>query len=146
MNSLARNPGVANPLAAVLTPPFVVALVILLSAAIVVGPIGRWMRVKHAKLALPLRAPLSALDEGALAPYRVVDRIVLEPSVVEALGTDQYISWTLEDTSAGRTDPLRLATLLVTYDTGGRNLVPHRPDVCYLGAGYEPCPYHREGK
>jgi len=28
--------------------------------------------------------------------------------------------------------------LLVTYYSGGHNLVPHTPDVCYLGAGYQP--------
>jgi hypothetical protein len=124
------------------TPPFVVAVVMLGIAAVLAGPVGRWMKIKHAKLPLPLVSPLSALDEEALAPYRVLERHILDPTIVEALGTDMYINWTLEDTSVGSNDPLRYASLLVTYDTGGRNLVPHRPDVCYLGMGYEPAQPH----
>jgi hypothetical protein len=126
----------------VVTAPFVTALVILIAGVVLVGPVGHWMKIKHAKRPLPLRAPLSGLDEEALAPYRVTERHTLDPAIVEALGTQQYISWTLEDTTVPATDPLRYALLLVTYDTGGRNLVPHRPDVCYLGAGYEPAQPH----
>lgn len=125
-----------------LTAPFVVAVVMLGIAVVLSGPVGKWMKIKHAKLPLPLASSLSVLDEKALAPYRVLHRHILDPTVVEALGTDEYISWTLEDTSAGPNDPLRHASLLVTYDTGGRNLVPHRPDVCYLGMGYEPAQPH----
>ncbi len=129
-----------------MTPSFLVALVILVAAAVLSGPVGRWMKIKHAKLPLPLEMPLSALDEASLAPYRVVERHVLDPSVVEALGTELYISWALEDTSVEAQDPLRYVQLLVTYDTGGRNLVPHRPDVCYLGAGYEQAQPHENIK
>jgi hypothetical protein len=77
-----------------------------------------------------------------LMPFRVVERHILEPVVVEALGTDQYLNWVLEDTSAPPNDPLRYAQLFVTYDTGGQNLVPHTPDECRLGAGYEPAQPH----
>jgi hypothetical protein len=62
--------------------------------------------------------------------------------VVDALGTDQYINWVLEDTSVPTADPLRVAYLFVTYDTGGVNLVPHTPDECRLGAGYQPAQPH----
>lgn len=89
-----------------------------------------------------MRRALGALDEQTLAPYRVVSRDVLQPEVIDALGTDQYLSWTLEDTSVGADDPLRFAHLFVSYYTGGRMLAPHRPDLCYLGAGYEPAQAH----
>lgn len=140
--SLRENHSPGDCRSRIVTPPFVVAVILLAAAAILAGPVGNWMRIKHAKRALPLRAPLSTLDEAAIAPYRVVERHVLEPVVVEALGTDRYLSWTLEDTSVGLDDPLRYATFLVTYYSGGRNLVPHRPDVCYLGEGYEPAQPH----
>ena len=91
---------------------------------------------------MPLKKPLSALDEGVLIPYRTIQRQVLDSTVLEALGTDQYINWTLEDTSVPQADPLRYANLFVTYDTGGVNLVPHTPDECRLGAGYQAAQPH----
>ena len=114
----------------------------LAAAAILAGPVATRLNVKHAKLFLPLKAPLATLDETAILPYRIRERHVLEPTVVEALGTDAYLSWALVDTSVAPSDPLRFARLFVTYDSGGRNLVPHRPDICYLGAGYEPAQPH----
>lgn len=124
------------------TPPFLVAVAILGTAAVLGGPVADWMDIKREKLPLPLKAPLSALDEGAIRPYRVVKRHVLDPAIVEVLGTNQYISWTLEDTSVASHDPLRFAEFVVTYDSGGHNLVPHTPDVCRLGAGYQPAQPH----
>lgn len=124
------------------TPPFALAVALLTTAAILAGPVGRWLNFKQEKLALPLRKAFSAMDEQALSPYRIVDRRTLEPAVVEALGTDQFVHWVLEDTSVSPTHPLRYATLFVTYHTGGRDLVPHTPDECMLGAGYHPSQPH----
>lgn len=124
------------------TAPFLVAVGMLAAAAALSGPVADWIGVKREKLPLPLRRPLGALEEDALAPYRVVERHVLEPIVVEALGAQDYLSWTLEDASVPRHDPLRFVHLLVTYDTGAHNLVPHTPDVCRLGAGYQPAQPH----
>lgn len=126
----------------VFTRPFVVAVVLLGAAAVLAGPVANWLNIKHAKLPLPLRKPLNALDEQAIAPYRIIKRHILDPTIVEALGTDLYLDWTLEDTSVPRDDPLRYANLFITYDTGGHNLVPHTPDVCRRGAGYEPAQPH----
>lgn len=127
---------------AVLARPFILAVAMLGAAAVLVGPVATAMNFKLAKQPLPLRAPLSQLEDDALAPYRIVERHILQPTIVDALGTDQYLNWTLEDTSAAEGDPLRHASLLVTYYTGGQNLVPHTPDVCYFGAGYEPAEPH----
>ena len=131
-----------SPTGRLVTPPFMVA-VILLAAAAVVAQIGaRSLRLKLGKQPLPLRVPLARLEERAIAPYRVIRRHVLDPVIVETLGTDQYLNWQLEDTSVPANDPLRFASLFVTYDTGGHNLVPHTPDVCRLGGGYEPAQPH----
>lgn len=126
----------------VATPPFLLAVALLGAAAVLAGPVADWMDIRREKLALPLRLPLDALDETAIAPYRVLARHVLDPAIVEALGTDQYLSWGIEDTSVPKNDPLRRAALVVTYDSGGTNLVPHTPDVCRLGAGYQPSQPH----
>jgi len=116
---------------------FVIVVFILIVAAILVGPVAWSMNFQQAKAAIPLRKPLSAMDVERIRPYRVVERVTLDGPVIDALGTDQYIQWLLEDTSVPPGDPLRLVQLFVTYDTGGQNLVPHVPDECRLGAGYE---------
>lgn len=106
------------------------------------GPVARWMDVRLTKLSLPLKKPLDQLNTEELHPYRVLSRSELEPAIVDALGTEQYIHWLLEDTSVPDGDPLRLVLLFITYYTGGRNLVPHTPDACQLGAGYQPAQPH----
>lgn len=124
------------------TPPFVITIILLGSAALIAGPVADWLHITDDKLSLVLRKPLGQLDGEQLSPYRLIERHVLEKSLVEALGTDQYLMWELEDTELDAGDPLKRASLLITYDTGGRYLVPHRPDVCYLGAGYSPAQAH----
>lgn len=132
----------STPSRRVLTIPFCVAVILLGITALLTGPLSGRFNLKVHKLPIPLNNSLSALDSEALAPYRVIDRAILQPAIVEALGTDQYLSWVLEDTSVGANDPLRRAKLFVTYYTGGGNLVPHTPDVCYLGGGYQPAQPH----
>lgn len=126
----------------VVTPAFAVAVVLLGSAAVLSGPGADWLHIKQGKEPLPLKASLDTLSERSLEPYRVLRRLTLEAAVVDALGTDQYLNWALEDTSVPAVSPLRAANLLVTYYTGGSNLVPHTPDVCYLGMGYTPAQPH----
>lgn len=126
----------------IVTAPLVVAVVLLSTAAILAGPVASRMQFKLAKTELPLKRPLSALDASELSPYRVTERHVLESVVVSALGTDRYLLWQVEDISVPASDPLRHGLLFVTYYSGGRNLVPHTPDVCYLGAGYAPSRPH----
>ncbi len=121
---------------------FVVASFILIGAAILVGPVAWSMNFRQAKAAIPLRKPLSAMDVDRLMPFRVVERTTLDGPVIDALGTDQYIQWRMEDTSLPSGDPLHDVQLFITYDTGGQNLVPHVPDECRLGAGYQPARPH----
>lgn len=137
-----RQSGLRELVSGVATPPFLLAVALLGAAAVLAGPVADWMDIRREKLALPLRLPLNALDETAIAPYRVLARHVLEPALVEALGTDQYLTWDVVDTSVPENHPLRYAALVVTYDSGGTNLVPHTPDVCRLGAGYQPAQPH----
>ena len=131
-----------KPSPGLLTAPFAVAVALLGVAVVLAGPVASWLHINEAKRPLPLRSPLTALSESDVTPYRVVKRHLLEPAMVEALGTDRYLSWTLEDHGVPVGDPLRFANLLVTYYSGGQNLVPHTPDVCYLGAGYAPAQPH----
>ncbi len=83
-----------------------------------------------------LHKPLSQLDKSKLAPYHVLDAIILTDEIVEVLETKEYIQWVLEDPRRPAGDPLRYPVLFVTYYTGGRTQVPHTPDRCHLGAGW----------
>ncbi len=136
------NPRSTNRLVGLLTPSFLVAVSLLGAAAVLAGPIASWLRIKQNKEALPLKEPLRALSTEDIAPYQVVDRQVLDPAVVESLGTKRYLSWDLVDTGATPGDPLRKAHLFVTYYSGGNDLVPHTPDVCYRGGGYRAAQPH----
>lgn len=116
--------------------------VVLLTAGALNGSISRWAGFNRIKQPLDLKAPLSMMSSEALAPYRVARRIVHSPEVVSALGTEEYISWVIEDPRVPEGDPLRFGQLDVTYYTGGHYLVPHTPDICRVGGGYQPAMPH----
>jgi len=86
---------------------------------------------------LPPKKALHLLDERALAPYKVVSKQEIEyDEVVRVLGTEEYIQWVLEDPNVPVDSPVRYCSLFVTYyDIADR--VPHVPDECYMGAGYQ---------
>ena len=70
----------------IVTPPFLVAFLMLGLAAGLSGPVASWLRIKQGKQPLALKAPLSAMEVEAIAPYRVIRRRVLEPMAVDAAG------------------------------------------------------------
>jgi len=86
---------------------------------------------------LPLKKSLDLLDKKALAPYKVVSvGKIKHEEVVKALGTEDYIQWHLEDVSVPADSAVRYCLLLITY-YGLPNLVPHVPEECYTGGGYQ---------
>ena len=86
---------------------------------------------------LPLKKSLNLLDEMDLAPYKVVSKSDIEnQEVVKTLGTEDYIQWYLEDADAADDSPVRYCSLFITY-YGLPDIVPHVPDECYMGSGYQ---------
>ena len=85
---------------------------------------------------LPLKKSLDFLDESGLASYKVVSKEKVEnEQIIEELGTEDYIQWSLEDTDAPANSPVRYCSLFITYyDLPDR--VPHVPEECYTGSGY----------
>jgi hypothetical protein len=72
------------------------------------------------------------------ASYRLINASDIKPEVLDGLGTDQYIQWTLLDLSrAGAPQPEDFVQLFVTYYTGAPDQVPHVPEECYMGGGFE---------
>ncbi len=118
---------------------FIIPTAILALSAFVIGPHIIAKGEAGVREPLPLTAPLNELQKSKLAPYTFNRSNTLTAAVEEALGTDQYIDWALTDTTIkDHVSPLRNIRLFITYYTGGRELVPHTPDICYLGAGYQP--------
>lgn len=130
-----RQPGVFEELK---RQPGFLACVALLLVFLATYKTWAWVsKVQFVKEAVPLRKPLDQLEQHKLFPYRLLESRPLKPEMEETLGTKQYISWMLEDTSASPGAPDRFLSLFVTYYTGNPNQVPHVPEVCYLGSGFE---------
>jgi hypothetical protein len=86
---------------------------------------------------LPLQKPLSELDKSNLAPYKVVEKTKIEnQDILNTLGTEDYIQWTLEDTSVSAESNVRFCTFFITYYSLP-DIVPHRPEECYIGGGLQ---------
>jgi hypothetical protein len=126
------------PLArALLQPPFIAAAVALLAAAVFAGPVARYMKVVLRKEPVPLRKPLPQLDKLSLGEYAFDSPRIIDAAVLGPLGTEEYIDWRFIDTTVDSPrDPLRFVRCFITYYTGKPDLVPHTPEVCYLGQGY----------
>lgn len=88
------------------------------------------------KQALHLKAPLADLDQTKLAPYRLLRPGVLEPNMIDQLGTNEYVQWLMGDSSGGR-ETNRIIRLFVTYYTGKPDPVPHIPETCLAGSGFQ---------
>jgi hypothetical protein len=86
---------------------------------------------------LLLKKPLSELDKSNLAPYKVAAKSKIEnQDILNTLGTEDYIQWTLEDTSVPAESKTRFCTLFITYYSLP-DIVPHRPEECYIGGGLQ---------
>jgi hypothetical protein len=86
---------------------------------------------------LLLKKSLSDLDKSNLAPYKVVSKSKIEnQDILNTLGTEDYIQWTLEDTSVPAESKTRFCTLFITYYSLP-DIVPHRPEECYIGGGLQ---------
>ena len=116
--------------------PFLVCLAVLALAAGFKEAAIDWSGAKLKKQSIPLRKSLDDLDESKLAPYRVGRKLKIDNSdVLEALGTEDYIQWELEDTEADALSPTRYCSLFITYYTGDPDIVPHVPEECFAGIG-----------
>jgi hypothetical protein len=120
-----------------LQPAFLICVGLL---AITVG--GMPVAVKMAgiylkKEPLLLKKSLSDLDKSNLASYKVVAKSKIEnQDILNTLGTEDYIQWTLEDTSVPAESKTRFCTLFITYYSLP-DIVPHRPEECYIGGGLQ---------
>lgn len=118
-------------------PAFLICAIVL-----AVGGAGMSMTMKRLgiileKEPLPLRKSLELLDEGSLAPYKVVlpKLKIQNKEVLKALGTSDYIQWVLEDSEEPAGSPVKRFLLFITYYRVA-DRVPHVPEECWTGGGY----------
>jgi len=120
-----------------LQPAFLLCVAVLVLAGVGTSVAGRRLGLYLKKEPLPLRNPLSALAEDKLAPYQVTAKIPIENAdILRALGTEDYIQWLLEDPREPVQSPVRKLLLFITYYRRP-DRVPHVPEECYTGGGYQ---------
>ncbi len=126
-----------NSIRVYLQPAFLICAAVLAVAAsgmsIAIKNLGVYLK----KEPLPLKKSLDLLDEEKLLPYKVISKSKIEnEEIVKELGTEDYIQWILEDTTVDVDSPVRRCLLFITYYKLP-DRVPHVPEECYTGGGYQ---------
>jgi hypothetical protein len=124
-------------LAAYRQPAFLICTAVLALAGVGMSLATQRLGLYLKKEPLPLKKPLDAIEEGRLAPYRVSARVPIEDGdILRSLGTRDYIQWVLEDPREAAQSPVRKMLLFITYYQQP-DRVPHVPEECYTGGGYQ---------
>lgn len=122
---------------AYLQPAFVICTAVLALACAGMTVARQKLGLYLHKEPLLLKKPLDQLDEAALAPYEVIAKLKIEnEEILKALGTEDYLQWVLEDPSESAGSPVRRVMLFITYYRLP-DRVPHVPEECYTGGGYQ---------
>ena len=118
-----------------LEPGFLISVLVLGIASIGMSLAMDFFELELQKEPLPLKKSLSLLNKADLGPYRVVNEVQIKnKDILKALGTEDYIQWTLEDTDEPINSSVRKCGLFITYyELPDR--VPHVPEECYAGSG-----------
>ena len=120
-----------------LQPAFLICVAVLALAGAGMSIAKKQLGLYLKKEPLPLKTSLDALSEAKLAPYQVVSkRSIRAPAVLEALGTEDYIQWVLEDPCEPLDGAVRKVLVFITYYRLP-DRVPHVPEECYTGGGYQ---------
>lgn len=118
-------------------PAFLICAAVLATAGIGMSIAIEHFEIYLAKEPLPLKKSLDLLDENTLGTYKVVSKSKIQnEEIVKNLGTEDYIQWGLEDLDAPTNSSVRRCLLFITYyELPDR--VPHVPEECYTGSGYQ---------
>jgi hypothetical protein len=125
-----------------LQPAFLICAVVLALAGGGMTMAIRSFGVYLKKEPLPLRKSLELLEEcrpggDGIGPYIVVRKLRIEnDDVLKVFGTEDYINWVLEDTEQPRHSAVCRCTLFISYYKLP-DQVPHVPEECYTGSGYQ---------
>ncbi len=113
-------------------PAFLICVVVLATAGAGMSAAIKGFGVYLKKEPLPLKKSLDLIDENDLASYRVISKHKIEnEEIIAALGTQDYIQWILEDKSTAG----KFMLFITYYRLPDR--VPHVPEECYVGGGFQ---------
>ncbi len=107
---------------------------LLLGSTLGMQAVVAWQGAVLLKKEVDLRHPLTLLPLDK-AGWTFLRDDVLSPEVVDALGTEQYLSRLYEDTSIPEGQPGRIVRVHIAYYTGLVDTVPHVPDRCFVAGG-----------
>ena len=120
-----------------LQPAFLICVGVLAVTASAMSIAVKLSGIYLKKEPLPLKKPLNQMNVSRLVPYKVVNQTEIDnQDVLETLGTEEYIQWNMEDTSAPKDSAVRFCSLFITYYELP-DLVPHVPEACYIGGGFQ---------
>lgn len=120
-----------------LQPAFLICVAVLAIAAAGMSIAIKRFGVYLQKEPLPLKKSLDLLDEKQLAPYKVTEKHkITNEQILKELGTEDYIQWILEDSKAAVDSAVKKCMLFITYYRLP-DRVPHVPEECYTGGGYQ---------
>jgi hypothetical protein len=120
-----------------LQPAFLICAAVLACAGVGMSVLTQRLGLYLSKEFLPLKKPLTTMDEGRLAPYQVTAKVLIENrDILKSLGTADYVQWLLEDPREATDSPVQKLLLFITY-YGQADRVPHVPEECYTGGGYQ---------
>jgi len=117
---------------------FVIVGIVLFISALGIQTTSAKLKFYTRKLPVPLKKSLSNFETDKVWPYKFVEKMRMAAEVEEALGTKDYVQLRFQDTGKNEKDFGREILFFVTYYTGNPDQVPHIPDVCYLGGGFDP--------
>ena len=118
-------------------PAFLICVAVLAVAAASLSIATKRFGVYLQKEPLPLKKSLDLLDEEKLAHYKVaLKRKIENKDVLRALGTEDYIQWILDNPEVTADSAVRKCLLFITYYQLP-DRVPHVPEECYTGGGYQ---------
>jgi exosortase len=89
------------------------------------------------KKAVPLRHPLYMIPNQLGTWTKIYEDPPMTREMLEALGTDQYVSRIYEDSTVAENAPGRAVRIHVAYYTGTPDTVPHVADRCFTAAGLD---------
>ena len=96
---------------------------------------GVGYRVLAARLAAPVDTIALSPEALERLPLQIGDwtgeEVPLDEAIVQATDTDAHIN-----RSYSRQNSLESVLLYIAYGVRARDLAPHRPEVCYTGAGW----------
>jgi len=120
-----------------LQPPFVLCVLVLALTGVAMSVGMKAFRIYTQKEPCPLENPLHQLVESELGTFKIIEqRTINNAEILESLGTEDYLQLILEDTDLSTPPEARRLLLFITYYQLP-DRVPHVPEECYTGGGYQ---------